>query len=83
MDAPRFPLYRRSSNGLNWYRIEGPDAFTEVQRVGGRHLRHHLVAQVYPERVRVMELIAADGPFMPCEREEFEAVLRLCRPQGD
>ena len=80
MDEPRFPLYRRSSNGLNWYRIESMTEFTEVQRVGSRYVAHHVKALIYPEKVRVMELIAADdGHVVACEVDSFKTHLAQCR----
>ena len=72
----RFPLYRRSSNGLNWYRIDSATEFTEVQQVGNRYVSHRVKAMIYPEKVRVMELIAADdGHVVLCDEDAFESVL--------
>lgn len=77
MPEPPFPLYRRSANGLNWYRIGSATEFTEVQRVGSKYVAHTIKAQTYPEKVRIMELIAmADGGAAECRAEEFDAALR-------
>ena len=46
MDEIRFPLYRRSSNGLNWYRIDSATEFTEVQQVGNRYVSHRVKAMI-------------------------------------
>lgn len=76
MDDHRFPLYRRSINGLNWYRIESSTAMTEVQRVGGRHVVHRLEATAYPEKVRVMSLIGMHhGDVEECPAEEVERLI--------
>lgn len=76
MHKPQFPLYRRSINGLNWYRIESPTEVTEVQRIGNRHVVHHLEAVAYPERVRVMSLIDMhDGHVEECPAEEVENLI--------
>ena len=76
MDEVRFPLYRRSTNGLNWYRINSPTELMEVQRVGSRYVYHRLLASAYPEQVRIMELIAmADGHVEVCPAEEVEELI--------
>lgn len=73
---PSFPLYRRSVNGLNWYRIESWTAFTEVQRVGSRYLAHRVLVRAYPERVRIQELIdMAEGHVQECPAQEVEGLL--------
>ena len=82
MDELRFPLYRRSANGLNWYRINSPKELIEVQRVGSRYVIHKLSALAYPEQVRIMELIAmADGHVEDCPSEEVEELLKQ-QPEG-
>lgn len=75
-DAPSFPLYRRSANGLNWYRVESWTAFTEVQRVGGRYIAHRVQAKAYPERVRLQGLVdMTDGHVQACPAAEVEDLL--------
>lgn len=79
MDEPRFPLFRRSSNGLNWYRIDSATEFTEVQHVGSRYVAHRIRAVIYPEKVRVMELIeGANGHVVACDAGAFETRLAQC-----
>ena len=76
MDVPRFPLYRRSLNGLNWYRIESATEFTEVQKVGSRYVVHSIQATAYPEMLRIMVLITLeDGHVLECPPEEVERLL--------
>ncbi len=77
MEQPAFPLYRRSANGLNWYRIESPTVFTEIQQVGSRLVVHRIVAVIYPEKARILGLIKMDdGHAMPCTAEEVGSQLR-------
>lgn len=77
MSEPRFPLYRRSANGLNWYRIESDTEITEVQRVGSRYVVHRMKALIYPEKMRIMELIMMeDGGVEGCDANEFDEVFR-------
>lgn len=72
--ATTYPLYRRLRNGASIYRIEAEDRFTELQRVGSAWLVHVVVADRYPERVRVSELVAATDPGVePATEAEFKA----------
>lgn len=83
MPEPGFPLYRRSTNNMNWYRIESATAFTEVQQVGSRFVAHHVQAVIWPDRARIMELIAmADGHVAACDAAEFGERLALAAPHG-
>ncbi|MGB3870987.1 MAG: hypothetical protein WBG34_14325 [Flavobacteriales bacterium] len=83
MDQLRFPLYRRSANGLNWYRINSPSELVEVQRVGRKHVIHRLSALAYPEHVRIQELIAmSDGHVEECPAEVVEKLLGQQHEEG-
>lgn len=76
MERFAHPVHRRSRNGLSVYRILSPAEFIEVQRVGSRYLVHHVVATVYPERLRIAELLdEGTGSTMPATAEEFEEAL--------
>lgn len=76
MENASFPQYRRSINGLNWYRIESATKLVEVQRIGQRYVVHRLEAIAYPERVRVMSLIDMhDGHVETCSPEEVENLI--------
>ena len=50
MDTAPFPIHLRLTGGHSLYRIESETSFTEVQRVGGRFLAHHIIARTWPER---------------------------------
>lgn len=70
------PIYRRSRNGRNFYRILSGTSFTEVQLVGNRTIVHHVEAATYPERLRIADMVAmTDGLFLPGTQAEFEALL--------
>ncbi len=73
--GPTFPLYRRMADGRHFYRIEGPQRFTEIQYVGKRTVVHLVEARAYPELVRIVEMIeGASGLFTPMEPDEWEAL---------
>lgn len=77
MPDPQFPLYRCSANGLNWYRIDALTEFTEVQRVGSKYVLHRVMAETFPEKVRVLELIGLEHGSVDCGATEFEKALEL------
>lgn len=69
------PQYRRSAHGTNYYRIDAPDRFEELQVIGARVVRHRVEARAYLERVRVMEMLdGGDGAYLPVSAAEYEAV---------
>jgi hypothetical protein len=70
-----WPQYRRMADGRHYYRIDGPDRFTELQRVGSRWLSHVVHATMYPERVRIQEmLVGGEGVYMVIGPAEWDAV---------
>jgi hypothetical protein len=52
-----FPQYRQFVGGAHLYRIEGPDRFVELQRIGKGWVRHTVRAEAYPEKVRIREML--------------------------
>ncbi len=69
------PQYRRSAHGTNYYRIDAPDRFEELQLIGTRVVRHSVEARAYPERLRVMEMLAGGGgAYVPVPAAEYEAM---------
>lgn len=71
-----YPVYRRTADGRHHYRIDAPDRFLEVQRIGRRYILHRVEATAYPEQVRVAELIACDGGLvMESNAEEWKRVM--------
>jgi len=70
----KWPIHRRTANGMNLYRIEAEDRFVELQRLGARWLVHRVSRAPYPERVRIMEMIDGHaGAFLPVDEAVFEA----------
>lgn len=70
------PIYRRSTNGRNFYRILSETAFTEVQLIGSRSIVHYVVAATYPERVLIADMVAmTNGHFVPCAQAEFDVAM--------
>lgn len=71
-----FPAFRRLRGARHYYRIDGPDRFIEVQLVGSKRLVHEVKALIYPEKVRIQEMLSGtDGLFEPIEEHEWVAAL--------
>lgn len=68
-----FPIYRLTADGRHAYRIDAQDRFTEIQVVGRRVLLHEVVATAYPEKLRIVEMIAlADGRYVPLDPGDWQ-----------
>lgn len=75
-----FPVYRQLAGGGHFYRIDSPDAFQELQRIGSRLAHHAVHAAAYPEKLRIAEMIAcAEGRYAPFDSAEWEALYRTIR----
>lgn len=73
-----YPLYRCTTDGRHYFRIEASDRFTELQSVGNRWLIHRVTASAYPELVRIMEMMdGGDGRYEELANEEWERMMHL------
>ena len=64
-DKWQFPQYRKYVAIDNWYSIHSLDAFTEIKRMGDRYLKHEVKASIYPEKLRVLDMLE-------CHEEKWE-----------
>ncbi|MCB0795586.1 MAG: hypothetical protein KDB88_12690 [Flavobacteriales bacterium] len=77
MERNEFPLYRKTRDDRHFFRIDGPDRFMEIQRIGTRAIRHLVDGGAYPERVRIDEMIRmAEGRYVQSTEQEFQAALQ-------
>lgn len=69
-------MYRRSSSGKSYYRIDSEAHLLEIQQVGSRWLKHELHAAILPERLLIADIIAcAEGHFVTINAVEFAEIL--------
>lgn len=60
----------------HYYRIDGPDRFTELQVIGSKRVLHEVTAMVYPELVRIQDMLnGSDGLFELIGEQEWSAAL--------
>ena len=68
-----FPQYRKLSNEKSFYEILSDKEFIEIQLIGSRAVVHTVVAHQYPEMLRIMDMLAADRPYVFSNQNEFKS----------
>ena len=53
----QFPQYRRYKNGLSYFKILSLTEFEEIRIVGTKRVVNHIVANQYPEKVFINDLL--------------------------
>ena len=53
----QFPQYRRYKNGLSYFKILSNTEFEEIRIVGTKRVINHIVADQYPEKVFINDLL--------------------------
>lgn len=71
-----FPQYRKLSNDKAYYKIKANDAFDEIQQIGSKYFQYHFVAEQYPEKLRIMDMLACEG-FEVSSEIEYESKVSL------
>lgn len=67
-----FPQYRKMINGKAYYKIINNRSFQEVQLIGSKKRLQEIEAKQYPEMLRIMDMLAGEGPFVIINESEFE-----------
>jgi len=70
-----FPQYRKMINEKAYYKIINNRSFQEVQLIGSKKRFQEIEAKQYPEMLRIMDMLAAEEPFLICDTHEFEDLL--------
>lgn len=71
-----FPQYRMLSNRKVYYQILSDDEFVEVSFLGDRAMRFQMLAKQYPEKLKIMQMLACEEPYelLPTElHHHFDA----------
>jgi hypothetical protein len=73
-----FPIYRKYSNNKNYFCILSDKEMLEIQQIGKRFIEHHLIAEAYPERVQIRDLIEKSHEGVEdSTKDEFEQIKKL------
>jgi hypothetical protein len=72
-----FPIYRKLANEKSYYKIVSEESFIELQKIGSKTRRHTIIAQQFPEKLRIQDMISLVDGFLSCDETEFETMDRL------
>jgi hypothetical protein len=75
--SAEFPQYRKYTNDKHWFRVESDERFTEVYRLGDKYFAREFVAKIYPDRLLIADLLAAQNGIAHSNEQEFTSKLRL------
>jgi UDP-N-acetylmuramate dehydrogenase len=70
----KYPVYLQLSGTENVYAVQGPDRFWECTRMGAQTLCHDVIATTWPERQRILDMVADDGPWERIAGASFHAL---------
>ncbi|MGB1384013.1 MAG: UDP-N-acetylmuramate dehydrogenase [Flavobacteriales bacterium] len=68
-----YPVYLQLFGTENVYAVQGPSRFWECAQLGGQTLCHDVVATTWPERQRILDMVADDGPWERISQARFYA----------
>ena len=72
-EAINFPQYRKMNGRNVWYKITSIEGFIEIQQIGDRFVRYEIKATQYPEKLRIMDMLSCQDPFVEVAETAFEA----------
>jgi hypothetical protein len=59
-----FPQFRMLSNGKVFYKIISETEFIEIQFLGEKKMEFRMVAEQYPEKLRIMDMLQCDSSYL-------------------
>lgn len=72
-----FPQYRRYSNGLSYFKILSATEFEEIRIIGAKAVKSSVVAQQYPEKVFINDLLFKEGLAEVIREDVYRTVERM------
>ena len=74
-----FPQYRKLSNGKVYYKITDDRSFEEIQLMGSKAFLHTVIAQQYPEMIRIQDMLDTESEvYLLIDASEYEAIHAKC-----
>ncbi len=71
-----FPQYRKMSNNKTFYKITSSKSFEEIQLIGEKAVIHRVVAEQYPEMLRIQDMLSMENDwFFPSNEDEYNAII--------
>ncbi|HTL82418.1 MAG TPA: hypothetical protein VL651_11980 [Bacteroidia bacterium] len=65
-----FPQFRKYPNGLSFFRINSPDSFEELKRMGEKWMIETYEVKILPDRNFVNDLLTKCPDFAVCIEEK-------------
>lgn len=73
-----FPQYRKTFNGLSYYKITDETNFIEIQSIGEKRFKHTIKAEQYFEKLKVLEMLDLNSDlYLLSTENEFNRELTL------
>ncbi len=68
-----FPQYRKLKNGLRLYKINSLIDFEEIQLLGEKVYHYKFIAEQYPEKLRIMDMLEDNSEhYMSSDYENWQ-----------
>ena len=68
-----FPQYRKYKNKNTFYKIVSEKEFEEISFIGSKGFKFTIIAQQYPEMLRIQDMIAClNDTWEPIEQQNYE-----------
>jgi hypothetical protein len=72
----QFPQYRKYSNNKNFFKINSPKEFEEIQVIGRKKLHRTVVATQFPEMNLIIDLVTFANEFIiNSSQNEFDELI--------
>lgn len=72
----QFPQYRKYSNNKNFFKINSPKEFEEIQVIGSKKLHRKVVATQFPEMNLIIDLVTIANEFiLNSSQNEFDELI--------
>jgi hypothetical protein len=56
-----FPQYRKYKNIETYFKIISEKEFEEISSLGNKYVKHSIVAEQYPEMLRIQDMLNCEG----------------------
>lgn len=71
-----YPVYRKYFNGMSYFKIISEMEFEEKQKIGSQIQKHHVIANQFPEKLRIKDMVeCVDNLWSEIEKEEFDKLI--------
>ena len=73
-----YPQFRRYKTGTSWFRIDGPEQYEEIRKMGSRWFIDRYEAKILPDRNWIYDLTFAYEEFAEVIGEgEYEEIKKM------